>query len=298
MSYGELDSRSSQLARMLADFGVGAGDVVALALPRSPETIVAMWACAKAGAAFLPVDPTYPADRIKHMIVDSGATLGLTTTCDTAALAALSDAIAWVVLDDAHFQHTAAQFSDAPVTDADRVESLRIDDAAYLIYTSGSTGLPKGVVVTHRGLANLAAEERTRFDVTPGSRTLAFASPSFDASILEFMLAFGAAATMVIAPPALYGGPELARLIAVCKVTHAFVTPAALASVDPAGLSTLKVIATGGDACPTRTGDQVGTRPKDVQRVRPHRSNDLLLDQQRADRRRTGRHRIAHHRIR
>ncbi|WP_206511640.1 non-ribosomal peptide synthetase, partial [Rhodococcus sp. KRD197] len=250
VSYGELDSRSSQLARMLADFGVGAGDVVALALPRSPETIVAMWACAKAGAAFLPVDPTYPADRIKHMIVDSGATLGLTTTSDTAALAALSDAIAWVVLDDAHFQHTAAQFSDAPVTDADRVESLRIDDAAYLIYTSGSTGLPKGVVVTHRGLANLAAEERTRFDVTPGSRTLAFASPSFDASILEFMLAFGAAATMVIAPPALYGGPELARLIAVCKVTHAFVTPAALASVDPAGLSTLKVIATGGDACP------------------------------------------------
>ncbi|MGA9873091.1 MAG: amino acid adenylation domain-containing protein, partial [Rhodococcus sp. (in: high G+C Gram-positive bacteria)] len=250
MTYGELDSRSSRMARVLADHGVGPGDVVALALPRSADTIVAIWATAKAGAAFLPVDPTYPPDRIAHMITDSGAALGLTTTADNAALTALSDSIVWVVLDEPRFVSTTSEYSEQQFTDADRVEPLRADDAAYLIYTSGSTGLPKGVVVTHRGLANLAAEERTRFAVTPDARTLAFASPSFDASILEFMLAFGAGATMVIAPPAMYGGPDLARLLAERSVTHAFVTPAALASVDPTGLSELRVIATGGDACP------------------------------------------------
>ncbi|MGB3371647.1 MAG: amino acid adenylation domain-containing protein, partial [Rhodococcus sp. (in: high G+C Gram-positive bacteria)] len=250
MSYGELDSRSSQLARMITDHGVGPGDVVALALPRSYEAIVAVWATAKAGAAFLPVDPTYPADRITHMISDSGVALGLTTMADTASLAMLSDSTVWIVVDDPRFRSVTAEFSDEPVTDADRVEPLHLDDAAYLIYTSGSTGVPKGVVVTHRGLANLAAEERIRFEVSPGCRTLAFASPSFDASILEFMLAFGAGATMVIAPPDMYGGPDLAQLMKDQDVSHAFVTPAALASVDPTGLTALRVIATGGDACP------------------------------------------------
>ncbi|WP_052083106.1 non-ribosomal peptide synthetase [Rhodococcus fascians] len=250
MTYGELDARSSRLARLIVDHGVGPGDVVALALPRGVDSIVAIWATAKAGAAFLPVDPTYPADRITHMITDSGAALGLTTLADNSALAALSDRVVWVVLDDPRFQHVTSTFSTSAITDAERVEPLRIDDAAYLIYTSGSTGVPKGVVVTHRGLANLAAEERSRFEVEPGSRTLAFASPSFDASVLEFVLAFGAGATMVIAPSGMYGGPDLSNLMRDKHVTHAFVTPAALATVDHTELPELRVIATGGDACP------------------------------------------------
>ncbi|MDJ0363450.1 non-ribosomal peptide synthetase, partial [Rhodococcus sp. H29-C3] len=249
VSYGELDIRSSQLARALVGLGAGPGAVVALAMPRSADTIVALWAVTKAGAAFLPVDPTYPADRIEHMLTDSGAVLGLTTSSDAPQLQGLS-ATTWVLLDDADQMVAIAEHSGDAVRNVDRLRPLRLDDAAYLIYTSGSTGVPKGVVVTHRGLSNLAEEERTRFRVTPASRTLAFASPSFDASILEFMLAFGGAATMVIAPPAMYGGPDLSRLLAEQQVTHAFVTPAALASVDPIGLTLLEVIATGGDSCP------------------------------------------------
>ncbi|MBY6568212.1 non-ribosomal peptide synthase/polyketide synthase, partial [Rhodococcus sp. BP-154] len=254
VSYGELDARSSQLARLLIDRGVGPDTFVALALPRSVDTIVAMWATAKAGAAFLPVDPTYPTDRIRHMLVDSAAPIGLTTPEHADALGELTSAddthrTTWLVLGDDESTADVSARSTAPVVDADRTRPLRLDDAAYLIYTSGSTGVPKGVVVTHRGLANLAAEENRRFRVVPGSRTLAFASPSFDASILEFMLAFGSAATMVVAPPSLYGGPELSRLLDDKRVTHAFVTPAALASVDPTGLRHLDVIATGGDAC-------------------------------------------------
>ncbi|WP_206511643.1 AMP-binding protein, partial [Rhodococcus sp. KRD197] len=123
-----------------------------------------------------------------------------------------------------------------------------LDDAAYLIYTSGSTGVPKGVVVTHRGLANFAEEERDRFGVTTDARVLAFASTSFDASVLEMVLAFCGGARLVIAPTDVYGGAELAHLLGEQSVTHAFITPAALASVDPSGLDELQVVVTGGDA--------------------------------------------------
>ncbi len=111
------------------------------------------------------------------------------------------------------------------VTYADRIGSLSVDNTAYVIYTSGSTGLPKGVAVTHGGLSNLSAEQRDRFKIDSSSRTMHFASPSFDASILELLLAIGAGATMVIVPPTIYGGDELADLLRREGVTHAFITP-------------------------------------------------------------------------
>ncbi|WP_080737257.1 non-ribosomal peptide synthetase [Rhodococcus fascians] len=248
LSYGELDAASSRLARMLMSCGVGPGSFVALALSRSVESVVAVWAVAKAGGAFLPVDPNYPVDRIEHMLVDSGAVVGVTLGAHVGAVSGVGG-VSWVVLDDPDVVADLAFRSAAPVLDAERSGVLRLDDAAYLIYTSGSTGVPKGVVVTHRGVGNLAAEERVRFGVGPSSRVLAFASPSFDASILEFVLAFSGGATMVIAPPLVFGGVELASLLAQERVSHAFVTPAALASVDPVGLDSVQVVVTGGDVC-------------------------------------------------
>ncbi|MSX07032.1 MAG: amino acid adenylation domain-containing protein, partial [Actinobacteria bacterium] len=248
LSYGELDAASSRVARVLMSCGVGPGSFVALALSRSVESVVAVWAVAKAGGAFLPVDPNYPVDRIEHMLVDSGAVVGVTLGAHLDAVAGVGG-VSWVVLDDADVVADLAFASPAPVLDAERSGVLRLDDAAYLIYTSGSTGVPKGVVVTHRGVGNLAAEERVRFGVGPSSRVLAFASPSFDASILEFVLAFSGGATMVIAPAMVFGGVELASLLAEERVTHAFVTPAALASVDPVGLDSVEVVVTGGDVC-------------------------------------------------
>ncbi|WP_280294544.1 AMP-binding protein, partial [Nocardia abscessus] len=109
---------------------------------------------------------------------------------------------------------------------------------------------PKGVVVTQAGLASFCAEQRDRYRVTSASRTLHFASPSFDASVLELLLALGGAATMVVASPTVFGGEEFASLVRREAVTHAFVTPAALASVDPAGLDELRVVVAGGEACP------------------------------------------------
>lgn len=127
---------------------------------------------------------------------------------------------------------------------------IRIDNLAYIIYTSGSTGKPKGVSVTHRGLSALAAEQTARYGISAQSRTLHFSSPSFDASILELLLAVGEGATMVLASPDVYGGQDLAELVTDHQVTHAFITPAALASVDPTGLDVLQSIVVGGEACP------------------------------------------------
>jgi len=249
VSYRDLDAESNTLARELINRGVGPGTYVALALSRSLESVTATWAVAKTGGAFLPIDPHYPEDRIRHMLTDSGAVVGISVGEHHGGLA---DSVDWLLLDELDTSH----HSDAPVVDAERRTRLSYDDPAYLIYTSGSTGVPKGVVVSHRGLSSFADEERVRFGVEPGDRTLHFSSPSFDASVLELLLAFGGAATMVIAPPTVYGGDELAQVMRIGRVTHAFVTPAALATVDPAGLPDLRVVVTGGDACSPALVDQ------------------------------------------
>ncbi|MFQ6399205.1 condensation domain-containing protein, partial [Nocardia sp. KC 131] len=149
LNYRELDERSNGLARVLTQRGIGPEDVVAIGLPRSPESVLAVWAVTKSGAAFLPIDPTYPTERITHMTTDSKTAVGLTST---SVRTQLPDNIDWLTLDNLH------QADNRPVTDDDRVRPLHIYDIAYVIYTSGSTGLPKGVAVTHRGLSSCATE--------------------------------------------------------------------------------------------------------------------------------------------
>ncbi|NEW54950.1 amino acid adenylation domain-containing protein [Nocardia cyriacigeorgica] len=247
LSYAELDEMSTRLARLLIDRGVGPGDLVAVGIPRSIESVVAVWAVAKSGAGFVPIDPNYPADRVQHMVKDSGVVVGLTVG---AVAESLPGHVDWLVIDDQAGARVRDQYSAEPITFADRVRQLRAEHPAYVIYTSGSTGLPKGVVVTQAGLSSFCDEQRERYRVGTGSRTLHFASPSFDASVLELLLALGGAATMVVAAPTVYGGDELASLLRREGVTHAFITPAALASVDPAGLDDLRVVVAGGEACP------------------------------------------------
>ncbi|MEV6140708.1 AMP-binding protein, partial [Nocardia sp. NPDC051990] len=173
---------------------------------------------------------------------DSKAAIGLTVP---SVRAQLPDDIDWLTPDNLD-----KDFGAQPISDPERTTSLRPQHPAYLIYTSGSTGMPKAVTVTHAGLAALGSEQRERYAVTAVSRTLHFASPSFDASVWELLLAVGAGATMVIVMPGIYGGAELAELLRRERVTHAVITPGALASVDPDGLDDLRVVVSAGDACP------------------------------------------------
>ncbi|WP_280253294.1 non-ribosomal peptide synthetase [Nocardia abscessus] len=254
LTYGELDARSNRLARLLIERGIGTEDLVAVAVPRSDESYFAEWAVSKSGGAFVPIDPTYPADRIAHMVTDSGSPIGLTVA---SVRAELPESVEWLVLDELDLDG----FDDAAVTDADRVRPVRPEHPAYVIYTSGSTGVPKGVVVTHAGLANFRDEQNARYDVDSDTRALHFASPSFDASILEFLLAIGRGGALVVCPPGVYGGEELSELIRAERVTHAFITPSVLASLDSAALAGMRVIVAGGEAVPADLVTKWGGAP-------------------------------------
>ncbi|WP_280314572.1 condensation domain-containing protein [Nocardia wallacei] len=223
ITYRELDARTDRLARLLIAAGAGPERAVAISIPRSPESVVAMWAVAKTGAAFVPIDPTYPADRIDYMVSDSGVVTGVTVT---AARAALPDRIDWLVLDDASTEAAVGRQLPDPIADSDRRAALHPDQIAYTIYTSGSTGLPKGVQVSHRGLANLVTSSGSAFGVDANSVVAHAVSPSFDISVEELLVAFAAGATVAVVPPGAYAGDEMAQVLRAQHVTHLNLTPA------------------------------------------------------------------------
>ncbi|MFB8009812.1 amino acid adenylation domain-containing protein, partial [Nocardia sp. NPDC056000] len=243
VSYTELDRRANHIARELIRHGVGPEDLVAVAIERSVESVTAVWAVARTGAAFVPVDPRYPADRVAYMIEDSGVAVGLTMS---AVRSGLPGTVRWLALDELAEVRT----EDGPITDADRIRPLLPAHPAYMIYTSGSTGRPKGVLVTHAGLANFSAAQLERYAPERDSRVLHASSPSFDAAVSELLLAVGSAATFVIASRNSYGGAELAQLLAAERVTHIVLTPQVLASFEPTGLDSLRVVVSVGENCP------------------------------------------------
>ncbi|XDK95822.1 amino acid adenylation domain-containing protein [Rhodococcus opacus] len=247
LTYRQLDADSAQFARLLIARGAAPERFVALALPRSLAWVRAVWAVARSGSASVPVDPTYPPTRITHMLDDCGAVLGVTVARYRTQL---PDTVEWLVLDDPDLETQMRHLPATPVTDVDRAGPLHPDNPAYLIYTSGSTGTPKGVVVSHRGLSNLFEQERHHLQVTPDARVSHLASPSFDAALFELTMAFCAGARVVLVPPLTYGGAALADILAGERITHAFITPTALASLDPTGLDSLQVLTVAGEPCP------------------------------------------------
>ncbi|MDN2501962.1 amino acid adenylation domain-containing protein, partial [Nocardia nova] len=248
LTYRDLDQRSNRLARLLLRRGLTPHTVIASALPRSLDAVVTVWAAAKTGAAFVPIDPRLPADRVAFLLDDSGATFGITRT-GSADIGTIDPHrhIDRLVLDDPETVHALDTESGAPITDTERGATLTPDRTAYLIYTSGSTGTPKGVLVTHRGLTDLVAAQHRILGVTADSAVLQVASPSFDASIFELLMAHGAGGRLVVSPPDVYGGPELAKLIQREHISHAVLTPSALATIPGDHVDTLRVLATAGE---------------------------------------------------
>ncbi|MGB3605229.1 MAG: amino acid adenylation domain-containing protein [Gordonia sp. (in: high G+C Gram-positive bacteria)] len=248
ISYEVLGRITNQLARVLINRGIGPGDVVAVAISRSDKSVLATLSVIAAGAAFVLIDPLQPRARQTEMIVDSGAVLGI--CAEGATLAEAHGSVPWLDFEGPEISAAWTELSGARITDADRVRPVQIDDAAYLIFTSGSTGRPKATVIGHRGLANFAVNLRTNFRAGPGARVLHVSSPSFDASVLELMLAFSAGAELVVSPADVYGGEALTELIAERRITHALLTPAVLATVEPKDVPSLTTVLSGGEAIP------------------------------------------------
>ena len=179
LTYADLNQRANQLARHLITLGAGPERVVAIAMPRSPDVIVAMLAVLKSGAAYVPVDPDFPADRKTFMLTDTRAAIVLTTS---RLAGSLPGPAAPLILDDPALQEAISCYPASDLSGTERARPLRPAHPAYVIYTSGSTGLPKGVVITHASLVNYLSRCVQAYPDLAG-RTLLVSPVSFDLSV-------------------------------------------------------------------------------------------------------------------
>jgi nonribosomal peptide synthetase CepB len=234
LTYAELDARVDRLTHRLRAAGVGPETVVAVALPRSVELIVALHAVHRAGGAYLPLDPGHPAERIAYLLADSGASLLLTHPTGPAGL----------IVDESDAVSPAAAGGEPPV-------EVLPGSAAYLIYTSGSTGRPKGVLVSHRSIVNRLRWMQHEYGLRPGERVLQKTPAGFDVSVWEFFWPLQVGATLIVARAGGQRDPGyLSELIERERVTTVHFVPSMLRAflADPAvaeGLPLRRVICSG-----------------------------------------------------
>ncbi|MBD0674753.1 hypothetical protein BU198_29650 [Streptomyces sp. CBMA156] len=247
LTYRQLGAAANRTARHLAAHGVGRGDVVALCLERGRDAVVAMLATARLGAAYLPLDPAYPAARLRHMVTDSGARVLLTqrSLAGAAAGADPDGGCAAVCLDD---PRTRREIDARPEVTPDGGPDP--DDLLYVIYTSGSTGTPKGVAVSHRAVARLV-HGMPDLGFARTDTFLWNASPAFDASVFEVWTPLAHGARLAVNPPGPADPERLGTLLRDNGVTVALLTPRlvnVITDLDPACLAPLRLLLTGGEA--------------------------------------------------
>ncbi len=229
LSYRGLNARANRLSHLLISFGIGPENFVGLAVPRSAEMLVALVAVLKTGAAYLPLDPTYPAERLQVMLKDARPGCVITTS---ELASKFSDTVRLLVLDDAAFTRVLVEQPVHNPADSERTSRLCPANPAYVIYTSGSTGTPKGVVVTHAGLPSIAQTRLERLALTPASRVLQFSSLSFDVSVVEIIMAFTTGAALVVPRDDQRSGTPLREVLLQHGVTHASLPPVVLPTLD------------------------------------------------------------------
>ncbi|MGP1384065.1 MAG: amino acid adenylation domain-containing protein [Thainema sp.] len=260
LTYQELNQQANQLAHYLQTLGVGSETLVGICLERSPLMLIALLAVLKAGAAYVPLDPSFPAERLHFMVQDSQIALIVTQ-------ASLSDLLLATVEEQPYqpqvlcLDTALERLSQQPQSTPD----VQVDasNLAYLIYTSGSTGKPKGVMIEHRSVVNFLLSLQHHLHLTAQDRLLAVTTLSFDIAVLELLLPLVTGAQVAIAP---YSTTKDAlQLIAALETTQATVmqaTPATwrmLLNAGWSGKSDLTILS-GGEALPTDLAEQLLTR--------------------------------------
>jgi amino acid adenylation domain-containing protein len=220
LSYGELNERANQLAHYLQRAGVGAESLVGILLERSVEMVVALLAVLKAGAAYVPLDPAYPQERLSFMLEETGTTVLLTQQALVQQLPAHQ---AQLLCLDTQWAKVAGESKQNPESD------VRGDNLAYVIYTSGSSGRPKAVMNSHRGIVNRLLWMQEQYQLRGSDRILQKTPYSFDVSVWEFFWPLLAGARLVVARPEGHRDREyLVELIAAEQVTVLHFVPSML----------------------------------------------------------------------
>ncbi|QMV22163.1 amino acid adenylation domain-containing protein [Streptomyces sp. SCUT-3] len=260
LTYGELNDRANRLARLLAERGAGPERFVALAVPRSLDLVVGLVAVLKSGAAYLPVDPDYPAERIAFVLDDARPALLLTTTAVAGRLPG-TGATRQLVLDAPETREAVASRPGHDLSDADRGAPLLPEHPAYVIYTSGSTGRPKGVVVPHEGIVNRLLWMQAEYGLAGDDRVLQKTPSGFDVSVWEFFWPLAEGARLVVARPEGHKDPAyLAGLIRSEGVTTLHFVPSMLQVflLEPAaaGCDSLRRVICSGEALPAEVRER------------------------------------------
>jgi amino acid adenylation domain-containing protein/non-ribosomal peptide synthase protein (TIGR01720 family) len=235
LTYRQLADQSTALARRLSAAGVGPGQHVAVAIPRSPLFILAALAIMRCGAAYLPVDISYPPSRVAQMLSDARPMLALAVP---SARHLIPEGVPFLLL-DAGPGFTSPDSPSRPLSGSPDPAST-----AYIIYTSGSSGRPKGVAVPHAGLVNLSLDCIDRLGLGPGGRVSHLLSPGFDTAAQEIWPALLSGAELVVYP---HGDDDPAAFLARAGITHATIPPALLSTLPETGLTALRSVVYGGD---------------------------------------------------
>jgi aspartate racemase len=251
LTYAALNARANQLAHVLRAHGVCRHSVVGLCLDRGIEAVVGMLAILKAGGTYVPLEPTYPAERLAFLVADTGLEVVLTQTQVAASLPAAGLTV--LCLDTA-----TAELAQAPVTMPPAMGSTA-DDLAYIMYTSGSTGIPKGVSIPHRGVVRLV-QNPTYVTLDATETLLQFAPLSFDASTFEIWGSLLNGARLVILPPPLPSLAALGQIIETAGITTLWL-PAGLfrelVEHELERLRGVRQLLTGGDVVPVAQAQRV-----------------------------------------
>ncbi|WP_175397089.1 amino acid adenylation domain-containing protein [Paenibacillus xylanilyticus] len=227
ISYKELNARANRLARLLISEGVAPEQMVALALPRSIDMVVGILAVLKAGAAYLPIDPNYPSDRLTHMLTDAAPSVMITNS-EVESLLPLMEAVQSMNLDDLQTMQRLAVQDERNPADGERNGRVSHLNPAYMIYTSGSTGKPKGVVIPHANVIRLFEATQHWFQFEASDVWTLFHSYAFDFSVWEIWGPLLHGGRLVVVPHDISRSPgAFLQLLAEQKVTVLNQTPSA-----------------------------------------------------------------------
>ncbi|WP_067641460.1 amino acid adenylation domain-containing protein [Nocardia coubleae] len=251
IDFGEFDARVNRLARWLISRGVGPETVVAVAMPRTIDSVVTAHAICRAGGVYLPIDPEQPAERVEKIIDTASPAMVLSSLDDIRAM-----------VDEQSDDPAQKEFAVTPLTDADRLAPLRPANTACLLFTSGSTGVPKGVSLSHAAIISTFEWLQREVRFGPGDTMLYRTPPIFDASLMEMFLPLHVGARIVLTRPGGHRDPYYqAQLMSAERVTAMWMTTSMLTvlaeEADLSGCADLRCVLTGGEVLPPATAQRM-----------------------------------------